>query len=91
MRGRGSGMSHPGRASTPIPGGTRIPVRTVSTLSTQHAAAGSTFNALLERDLVVDGVVLAREGSSVSGIVVSSDPGGRVKGVASLAVSARLD
>jgi hypothetical protein len=70
-----------------IPADTRIPVRTTTTLSTEHAVDGSAFTGLLERDLVVDGTVLAREGSSVTGIVVSSDPGGRVKGVASLAVA----
>jgi hypothetical protein len=47
------------------------------------------FDALLERDIVVDGTVLAAKGSHVGGVVVSSDPGGRVKGVASLDVTVR--
>lgn len=69
--------------------GTVIPVRTTAALSTKSASDGSTFDGLLERDLVVDGTTIAKAGSRVSGIVASSDPGGRVKGVASLEVAAR--
>jgi hypothetical protein len=72
-----------------IPAGTVIPVRTTTELSTSSLATGSTFDALLERDLVVDGTVLAAHGSHVTGVVASSDPGGKVKGVASLAVTIR--
>jgi hypothetical protein len=69
-----------------VPAGTRIPVRTTTTLSTAHAVEGAAFTGVLERDLAVDGTVLAKEGANVSGVVVSTDPGGRVKGVASLAI-----
>ena len=69
-----------------VPAGTRIPVRTTTTLSTEHAVEGAAFTGVLERDLAVDGTVLAKEGANVSGVVVSSDPGGRVKGLASLAI-----
>src|SRR4051812_17208735 len=72
-----------------IPAGTVIPVRTTTELSTSSLATGSTFDAVLERDLVVDGTLLAAHGSHVTGVVASSDPGGRVKGVASLAVTLR--
>jgi hypothetical protein len=72
-----------------LPAGTPIAVRTTAELSTKSVKNGSVFDALLERDLVVDGTTLAEAGSRVSCIVVSSDPGGRVKGVASLAVAAR--
>jgi hypothetical protein len=86
----GSAPSQQAVAPTPreytLPAGTRIPVRTTTTLSTQQAVEGAAFTGVLERDLAVDGTVLAREGANVSGVVVSSDPGGRVKGVASLAI-----
>jgi hypothetical protein len=72
-----------------LPAGTAIPVRTTAEISTKSVKNGSVFDALLERDLVVEGTILAKEGSRVSCIVVSSDPGGRVKGVASMAVAAR--
>jgi hypothetical protein len=69
--------------------GTLIPARTTAEISTSTMKNGSVFDALLERDLVVDGTTLAKAGSKVTCIVVSSDPGGRVKGVASMAVAAR--
>jgi hypothetical protein len=72
-----------------LPAGTIIPVRTTAELSTKSVSNGSVFDALLEKDLVVDGTTLAKAGSRVTCVVVSSDPGGRVKGVASLAVAAR--
>jgi hypothetical protein len=72
-----------------LPAGTSIPVRTTAELSTKSVKNGSVFDALLERDLVVDGTTLAKAGAHVGGVVVSSDPGGRVKGVASLSVAAR--
>jgi len=71
-----------------LPVGTVIPVRTTTELSTK-LSSGAVFEALLEKDLVIDGTVLAPHGAHVTGVVVSSDPGGRVKGVASLAVTIR--
>jgi hypothetical protein len=72
-----------------LPAGTVIPVRTTAELSTSKVKNGSVFEALLEKDLVVDGTTLAKEGALVHCIVVESDPGGRVKGVASLSVAAK--
>ncbi len=69
--------------------GTVVPVRTTSELSTAKLANGSTFDGLLESDLKVGETVVASKGSRVTCVVVSSDPGGRVKGTASLGVTAR--
>ena len=66
--------------------GTMLVVRTTSTLSTKTAKSGDTFAASLEEPLTVEGVVVAAKGAEVKGRVVDSDPGGRVKGVASLIV-----
>lgn len=66
--------------------GTVLVVRTTSTLSTKTVKSGDTFAASLEEPLVADGVVLAAKGAAVKGRVVEADPGGRVKGVASLTV-----
>ena len=76
------------RAQPPLilPEGTNIRVRLVSTLSTATKSAGDTFEATLVEPLVVEGRTLATKGASVTGKVVDSDPGGRVKGVASIAV-----
>lgn len=72
-----------------LPAGTVISVRTTGELSTSKLSNGSTFDALLEHDLKSGDTVLANSGSRVTGVVVESDPGGRVKGTASLSVGVR--
>ena len=67
-----------------LPAGTVIPVRNTAEISTAKVKNGSVFDAVLENDLVVDGTTLAQAGALVTCVVVESDPGGRVKGVASL-------
>jgi hypothetical protein len=66
--------------------GTSMVVRTIGALSTKTAKPGETFEATLHEPIVVDGHVIASKGSKVMGKVTQSDPGGRVKGVASLAL-----
>jgi hypothetical protein len=63
-----------------------IPVRLVDGLSSERNMPGDTFTATLYRELVVDGFVIAERGARVEGRVVSSDRGGKVKGVAALSV-----
>lgn len=72
-----------------VPVGTMIPVRTTAELSTAKLSNGSVFEAHLEHDLKSGDTVLAPARSRVTGFVVSSDPGGRVKGTASLTVGVR--
>ena len=72
-----------------LPAVTAIPVRTIAELSTKNLSDGSTFEAQLDQDLVAGDVVVAKAGSRINGVVVTSDPGGKVKGVASLTVAAR--
>jgi hypothetical protein len=72
-----------------LPSGTVIPVRTTAELSTAKLKNGSVFEALLEKNLMSGDTVLAKEGATVTCIVTSSDPGGRVKGTASLSVALR--
>ena len=66
--------------------GTLIPVRLVDGLTSERNMPGDLFTATLDKELVVDGYVIAERGARVEGRVVASDRGGRVKGVASLAV-----
>ena len=61
-----------------LPAGTVVQARTVAELSTSKLKDGSTFDALLERDLKSGDVTLAKAGSRVVGYVITSDPGGRV-------------
>jgi hypothetical protein len=72
-----------------LPAGTVIPVRTTAELSTANLSNGSTFDGILEHDLKSGYQVVAKARSRVTGVVVTSDPGGRVKGLASLTVAAR--
>jgi hypothetical protein len=66
--------------------GTALKVRTTNTLSTKTVQSGETFAASLEEPIVHDGWMVAPKGATVYGKVVNADPGGRVKGVASLTV-----
>lgn len=66
--------------------GTKLTARMSSGLSTKTAAAGQTFAAELSQPLVVDGREVFPKGTTVTGMVVDSNPGGRVKGVAHLSI-----
>jgi hypothetical protein len=66
--------------------GTLIPVRLVDGLTSERNVPGDLFTATLDKPLVVDGFAIAERGARVEGRVVASDRGGRVRGVASLAV-----
>src|SRR5512142_923110 len=61
--------------------GSPIQVRTETELSTKSTKTGDRFTATLANPILVDGQVVAQRGSRVEGLVVDSDPGGRVKGV----------
>ena len=71
-----------------FPAGRTLRLRTNSTLSTKSARNGEAFSAVLASPLVVDGVTIARAGAAMEGVVSVSNPGGRVKGVASISVRA---
>jgi len=66
--------------------GTLIPVRLVERVSSETHQAGDSFLATLDQALVVDGLVIADKGSRVEGRVATSDKGGRVRGVAMIAL-----
>jgi hypothetical protein len=73
-------------ASVTIGQGTRIQIRTETELSTKDVKTGDSFTATLAEPISVDGQVIAPRGARVDGRVVDSDPGGRVKGVATISV-----
>jgi len=66
--------------------GLSIPVRLTDGLSTERNHEGDLFTGTLLQPLVVDGLVIAERGARVEGRVDTSDRGGKVSGVASLAV-----
>jgi len=63
-----------------------LPVRLVDGLSSEWNVPGDVFLATLDKELVVDGFVIAERGARVEGRVVAADRGGKVRGVAALAV-----
>ena len=66
--------------------GLLIPVRLVDGLSSERNAPGDAFAATLDRELVVDDLVIAERGARVEGRVVAVDAGGKARGAATLAV-----
>jgi len=64
--------------------GMLLPVRLVDGLSSERDAPGDAFLATLDKELVVDGFVIAERGARVEGRVVASGSGGKVKGVAGI-------
>ena len=73
--------------SVTLAAGTALKVRTTTTVSTKSHKAGDTFVGNLEEPLTQGNWVIAPKGAAVQGRVLESDPGGRVSGVAHLAVA----
>jgi hypothetical protein len=67
-----------------LPVGYQIQVRTAGEISTKRSSTGSAWEGTLEDDMVIEGYTVAPKGSTVEGTVSRSDPGGNVKGVASI-------
>jgi len=72
--------------SVNLTAGTPINVITSSTISTEKSQTGEGFEAVLDEDVMYDGRVVARRGSIVKGVISESDPGGRIRGVASISL-----
>jgi len=68
---------------------TPLSIYTTTELSTKTSRAGDSFTGTLARPIVDKDWVIAKDGAPVEGVVLSSDPGGRVKGVASITVALR--
>jgi hypothetical protein len=67
-----------------IPQGTSILVRLQQPLDSATNKAGDPFRAILDRNIEVDGVVVAPRGSSVDGRLVQVERAGRVQGRATM-------
>jgi hypothetical protein len=89
----GAGATTPTPEKPPPPrtftlsSGRVISVYTASPISTKTNKTGDTFTGSLSKAIVDGDWVIAKQGAPVEGVVTSSDPGGRVKGVASIAVA----
>jgi hypothetical protein len=69
-----------------MPEGTQLIVRTTTTISTKNQQTGQVLSANLEQPMVLNGREIVPKGTEVEGRIVESDNGGRVKGLATLAV-----
>ena len=92
--GAGAAPGAPSAAPPPalvftIRAGSSIAIYTAKDLSTKTAKDGDLFTASLARPIVDGDWVIAKRGATVQGVVVNSDPGGRVKGRASMTVKLR--
>jgi hypothetical protein len=67
-----------------LPAGTWVTIRVNEPLSSDHNQAGDAFFATLAQPLVVDGLVVARRGQQVSGLVSEAQKAGRVSGTSHL-------
>jgi hypothetical protein len=86
--GAGAAPPAPLRVFT-IRSGAQISIFTAKELSTKTVRDGDLFTASLARPIVDGDWVIAKRGATVQGVVVNSDPGGRVKGRASMTVKLR--
>ena len=66
--------------------GTEIQVETMSALSTKTNKTGEQISATLLAPIVDGDWVIAAKGAPVAGVIAGADPGGRVKGVASMSI-----
>jgi hypothetical protein len=70
-----------------LPEGTVVDVRLGEHLSSATNQVGDTFDAILDRDLIVDGQMLAPKGSHVTGKVTDVIGSGKVKGLAHMTLA----
>lgn len=65
-------------ATTTIPAGTAVTVRTSSTLDSGKVSSGENFDATLTKDISVNGKVVAKSGDKVQGKVIYAKDSGRL-------------
>lgn len=73
--------------SVTVPAGITIHVRTKDVLSTDRHGSGHKFTAILEADLVHDGVAVAARGATIYGILTDVKQAGRVVGKSEMTIA----
>ncbi len=69
-----------------LPAGTWITVRVNEPLSSDHNQTGDAFTGTLVQPIVANGLLIARRGATVTGIVSEAKKAGRVSGVSHLGI-----
>src|SRR5207249_6951634 len=67
----GGGLMQSSLLAATVPAGTPIIVRTAGAISS-HATPGRTFTAKLDQDVAINGNVVLRAGTQLSGIILTS-------------------
>lgn len=70
-----------------LPEGTVIEIRLTESISTRKNKTGDRFEAVLEKDLVVDGQILVPKKSRVTGTLLEVRGAGRIKGRARMSLT----
>jgi hypothetical protein len=71
-------------ANLTIPAGTWITIRVNEPISSDHAQPGDAFTATLAEPIIANGLIIARRGQLVTGVVSEAQKAGRVEGVSHL-------
>lgn len=69
------------------PVGTRIVVRTNTSINSRQHKAGHRFNARLEGDIVVDGIVIVKRSTTLYGVIEAAKSSGRLVGKSQLSIT----
>jgi hypothetical protein len=70
-----------------VPAGRNLSVRITQAMDSGHTQTGASFNGVLTRDVVVNGLSVLHGGSAVSGTVVNAKDAGHYKGNSILSVA----
>lgn len=71
-------------ATVTLPAGTWLTIRVNEPISSDHAQVGDAFTATLAGPIIANGLVIARPGQLVTGVVSEAKKAGRVEGVSQL-------
>ena len=69
-----------------VPAGTTIPIRITQTLDSATTQQGETFSGVIAADVIMDGLVVIRQGTAVTGRVVAVQEAAHYKGSSLLTV-----
>ena len=67
-----------------VPTGTKVTIQLVDAINSETSKAGSTFVALLDQPLLVNGVEVAPRGADIRGRITTANDAGRIAGSAEL-------
>ena len=67
-----------------LPAGTWVSARLIERLSSDHNQTGDSFTATLLEPIIANGMLIARRGQTVRGVVTEAQKAGRVSGVSHL-------